>query len=887
MNTQELPKIYAPKEIERKWYQHWEEKGYFHASVNHDKSPYCIVIPPPNVTDRLHMGHAYNNTIQDIFIRFHRMKGYEALWLPGTDHAGIATQNVVERHLKKTENRSRHDLGREKFVERVWEWKEKHGNIIIDQLKKIGSSCDWSRERFTMDENLSHAVVEVFCSLYEKGLIYRGEYIINWCPRCTTAISDEEAIHEEEEGKLWYIRYPLKDSDKFIVVATTRPETMLGDVAVAVNPDDTRYKKMVGKTAILPILNREIPIIADDYVDSKFGTGAVKITPAHDPNDFEIGRRHNLSPIKVMNTDGTMNENAGIYKDYDRFRCREALVKQLESQKLLAKVEKHQHSIAHCQRCATLIEPYLSKQWFVKIKPLAKPALKVVEEGKITFHPTKWVKVYSNWMENIKDWCISRQLWWGHRIPVYYCMDCDNMMVRRAAPEYCDKCNSSHIKQDDDVLDTWFSSWLWPFSTMGWPEKTPELNYFYPTHTLVTAADIIFFWVARMIMAGMEFMNDVPFTKVYFNGIIRDEQGRKMSKSLGNGIDPLEMVEIYSADAVRFSLMILSAEGQDINLSESKFEIGRNFSNKLWNAFRFLSLSINDNDIQNAFKEYFHEEPESLESSDKWILSRYHRIVREITDNIESFRLNEAVENLYGFFWHEYCDWYLELIKPRLYGEDIKARNIAAGIGVYLLRGIVKLLHPFIPFITEEIWHHIKLEIEPDLIVAQWPEYDESLIDPKNEKALTIVQEIISAIRNIRGEMNVPPTKKARLVINTAEQKLDQNSHTYIQKLAQVDEIEIGRNLAKPKFSATTVVHNMELFLPLEGLIDIDLERSRLTKEIERLESQIDATDKKLMNNDFLAKAPKDVIEREKKKRNDFKENLTKFKNNLENLSEN
>jgi len=887
MDTREIPKVYTPGEIEKKWYKYWQENKYFHAETDNNKVPYSIVIPPPNVTDKLHMGHAYNNTIQDIFIRFHRMHGYATLWLPGTDHAGIATQNVVERFLRKNESKTRHDLGREKFVERVWEWKEKHGNIIIDQLKKLGSSCDWSRERFTMDEDLSKAVVEVFCSLYEKGLIYRGEYIINWCPRCTTALSDEEAIHEEHDGKLWYIRYPIKDSDKNVVVATTRPETMLGDVAVAVNPNDTRYKKFIGKTAILPVLNREIPIIEDEYVDSKFGTGAVKITPAHDPNDFEIGRRHNLHPINVMNTDGTMNENSGIYNGYDRFKCREALIKQLESQNLLEKIEKHQHSIAHCQRCNTLVEPYLSRQWFVKIKPLAEPAIKAVKERKIVFHPSKWEKNYMHWMENIRDWCISRQLWWGHRIPVYYCKDCGNMMVLREAPEKCDKCGSTHIKQDEDVLDTWFSSWLWPFSTLGWPEKTEELKYFYPTNTLVTAADIIFFWVARMIMAGLEFMGDVPFRKVYFNGIIRDEQGRKMSKSLGNGIDPLEMIEKFSADAVRFSLMMLSAEGQDINLSESKFEIGRNFSNKLWNSFRFLGMNMSDDDVKNAFNETFNDHEEKFESSDKWILSRFHKTVRDITKNIENFRLNEAIENLYGFFWHEYCDWYLELIKPRLYGDDKDSRDLAMSIGVYLMRGIVKLLHPFIPFITEEIWHHIKMKAEPDIINANWPEYAESFIDDENEQSLILVQELIGAIRNIRGEMNVPPNKKAKLVIKTTEQKFNEHSQIYIEKLAGVDEIVYGSNVSKPKFSASTVVRSIELFLPLEGLIDIDLERNRLSKEINRLESQIEVTDKKLMNDDFLSKAPKEVIEREKQKKNDFKLNLEKFKNNLQSLVEN
>ena len=885
MNRQEIPKVYTPKEVEDKWYEYWTSRDFFHAEINEQAPPYSIVIPPPNVTDVLHMGHAYNNTIQDIFIRFYRMLGYSAMWLPGTDHAGIATQNVVERYLKKEENLTRHDLGREKFIERVWEWKHKHGNIITEQLKKLGSSCDWQRERFTMDQGLSKAVIEVFCRLYEKGLIYRGEYIINWCPRCTTALSDEEAIHEEHEGNLWYIKYPIKDSEKFVTVATTRPETMLGDTAVAVNPEDTRYKKLIGKTAVLPVLNREIPIIADKIVDSKFGTGAVKVTPAHDPNDFEIGQRHNLRFVNVMNGDGTMNENAGIYNGYDRSNCREALVKQLTAQGLLTKIEKHTHAVAHCQRCETTIEPYLSRQWFVKVKPIAEPALKVVQEGKIKFHPEKWIKVYSNWMENIRDWCISRQLWWGHRIPVYYCLDCNNMMVRREEPSSCDKCNSSNIKQDDDVLDTWFSSWLWPFSTMDWPQDSPELKYFYPTSTLVTAPDIIFFWVARMIMAGLEFMGDIPFNTVYFNGLIRDAKGQKMSKSLGNGIDPLEMVEKYSADAVRFSLLMLTSEGQDINLSESSFEIGRNFSNKLWNAFRFLGMNLENDSIEYASNEKFTEQQQLLELCDRWILSRYFKTVRNVTKSLENFKLNEAVDNLYSFFWREYCDWYLELVKPRLYGENQEAKKIALGVGLFVLRGIVKLLHPFVPFITEEIWHHINVENETDLIISKWPQHNENYFNDQAEEQLSTMQQVIGAVRNIRGEMNVPPNKKARVIIKGPEVGLIKKNEIYIKSLAQVEEIISGNDVQKPKLSASSVVQNMEIFVPLEGLIDIEVEKARLEKEITRLEKQITGAERKLLNKDFLKRAPKEVIEREKQKSKDFQTNLDKVKANLSSLT--
>ncbi len=887
MAQNEIAKVYDPKQVEDRWYQHWLEKNYFHAEVNPEKKPYTIVIPPPNVTDVLHMGHAYNNTLQDILIRFHRMLGYEAMWLPGTDHAGIATQNVVERNLKNNEKLTRHDLGREKFVERVWQWKEKYGNVIIEQLKKLGCSCDWERERFTMDPGLSQAVTEVFVRLYEKGLIYRGEYIINWCPRCGTALSDEEAIHEDEKGKLWYIKYPYNGS-KYVTVATTRPETMLGDVAVAVHPDDPRYQKLIGKTVILPVINREIPVIADPAVDPKFGTGAVKVTPAHDPNDFEIGQRHNLMPINVMNEDGTMNENAGKYKGYDRFECRKLLVKELEQLGLLEKIKDHEHAVAHCQRCNTVIEPYLSKQWFVKVKPLAEPALRVVNEGEIKFHPEKWVKNYNIWMTNIRDWCISRQLWWGHRIPVYYCEDCKHEMVKRHAPEKCDKCGSTRITQDEDVLDTWFSSWLWPFSTLGWPEKTPDLEYFYPTNALVTAPDIIFFWVARMIMSGLEFMGDIPFEHVYFNGVIRDAQGRKMSKTLGNGIDPLEMVKRYSADAVRFSLLMLTSEGQDINLAESNFEIGRNFSNKLWNAFRFLMMNLDD-EKESLINNFDEINSSDLDLADKWILSRLHKTISSVTTSLEEFHFNDAVDHLYSFFWHEYCDWYLELIKPRLYGEDARAKKIALSVSLHAMRSIVKLLHPFIPFITEEIWQKIKLAEETDLIIASWPQANEKFFDDNCEKEMALIQQIIGSVRNIRGEMNVPPTKKAQLIVkseNQANLNLIENYKIYLTALAKVSDLTLAADVKKPKFSASAVVADLEIFVPLEGLIDIAVERNRLTKEITRLETQVQNINKKLLNQDFIKKAPQAVIEKEKQKLVDFQQNLEKLKANLKSLED-
>ncbi len=885
----EIPKIYDPKKVEDRLYQFWLEKNYFHAEVDPKKEPYTIVIPPPNVTDILHMGHAYNNTLQDILIRFHRMKGFEALWLPGTDHAGIATQNVVERRLLQEEGLTRHDLGREKFVERVWQWREKYGGLIINQLKKLGASCDWSRTRFTMDEAYSRAVREVFVRLYEKGLIYRGKYIINWCPRCHTALSDEEVIHKDEAGHLWYIKYPVKDSDRFITVATTRPETMLGDTAVAVHPDDPRYKDLIGKKAILPILNREIPIIADEQVDPEFGTGAVKVTPAHDPNDFEIGQRHKLPSIVIMDTEGKMNENAGKYQGMERFACREQLVKDLQERGLLEKVEPHQHAVGHCQRCDTVVEPYFSEQWFVKIKPLAEKALSAVREGDIRFIPEKWTKVYENWMTNIRDWCISRQLWWGHRIPVYYCEDCGHQMVKREKPEVCEKCGSTHIRQDEDVLDTWFSSWLWPFATLGWPGRTPDLEYFYPTSALVTAQDIIFFWVARMIMAGLEFMGEKPFSDVYIHGIIRDEQGRKMSKSLGNGIDPLQMVEKYSADAVRFSLIMLTSEGQDINLSESKFEMGRNFSNKIWNAFRFLMMNAGQNLLDSDFDPAKNISDSAAELSDLWILSRTQSVIQSVTQSLEKYKFNEALTTFYNFFWHDFCDWYLELIKPRLYAEaNADTKKWVLNLAFWVLKVAVRLLHPIMPFITEEIWQSVRTPADADsIVVAPWPAVAETLKNDDAEERMAFLQDFIGAIRNIRSEMNVPPSRKARVIVTdlqSGQEEVLKANQSYVFHLAGVENLEFAARAENLKQVASAVVQGAELYVPLEGLIDLDKERERLKKEITRLENLLRQVTKKLENANFVSRAPAQVVEKERQKQQAYQIDLEKLRRNLASL---
>jgi valyl-tRNA synthetase len=892
-----LEKVYNPKEVEDKLYQFWLEKNYFHATIKPAQTPYVIVIPPPNVTARLHMGHAYDNTLQDILIRFHKMRGYEAEWMPGTDHAGIATQNVMEKHLKKAENKTRHDLGREEFVRRVWEWKEKYGAIIIEQLKKMGFACDWERTRFTMDEGLSQAVSEVFVRLYNKGLIYRGKYIINWCPRCMTALSDEEAEHKDTTGHLWYIKYPLYRSKKFITVATTRPETMLGDVAVAVHPDDKRYKNVIGKTAWLPILHRKIQIIADEAVDPKFGTGAVKVTPAHDPNDFLMGERHQLEAILVMNEDGTMNANAGPCEGLDRLEARRRVVEQLEREGLIEKIEAHTRPVGHCYRCGTTVEPYLSLQWFVKMKPLAAPALAAVRDGKIRLRPLRWIKVYEHWMENIRDWCISRQLWWGHRIPVYYCEE-NHMTAATAAPKKCNTCGSANLRQDPDVLDTWFSSWLWPFSTFGWPQHTSELKYFYPGATLVSGHEIIFFWVARMVMAGLEFMGDIPFRHIYLHGIVRDEQGRKMSKSLGNGIDPLDMIEKYSADAVRLSLLMLSSEGADINLAENHFEIGRNFTNKIWNAYRFLMMNVDEALVQAANAETINAmlRQNRLELADRWILSRYNKAVQRLTGALEEFHFHDAIDAVYNFFWKEYCDWYLELIKPRLYGDDAEAKRTALVIATAMLKNAMKLLHPFAPFVSEAIWRGEGSEAglalgrheAESIMISSWPLPVSEFADDRAEAEFALLQEMIGAIRNLRGEMNIPVGKTAEVLIaggDGQDSAIITQHESYFEQLARTHAVKYGRHLARPKLAASAVVKSFEIYLPLAELIDVKLERNRLGKERQRLEKLLEDLNRRLHSQDFVNKAPQQVVERERQKKMEFEMNLKKIVANLEQLA--
>jgi valyl-tRNA synthetase len=905
----ELPKTYAPQEVEDKWYQYWESNGLFHAVVNKKKKPYTIVIPPPNITGILTMGHVLNNSLQDAFVRWRRMQGYEACWIPGTDHAGIATQHVVEKSLLK-EGIKRRELGREEFVNRVWQWKEIYGGTIIKQLRKLGTSCDWQRERFTMDEGLSNAVNEVFVRLYEKGLIYKGKYIVNWCPRDHTALSDDEVNYSESNGHLWYIKYPLEDGSGFVTVATTRPETMLGDTAVAVNPKDQRYKHLVGKKITLPLTNRIIPIIADEFVDASFGTGAVKVTPAHDPNDFQIGNRHNLEKLIVMDTSGMMNESVpNKYKALDRYECRREVLRDLEKLELLEKTEDHVHSVGHCYRCDTVIEPYLSDQWFVKMKPLAEPALRVVEEGKIKFYPDRWVKVYEHWMMNIRDWCISRQLWWGHRIPAWYCvgddhcmLECKQPIVSRTKPEVCPHCGSKNLRQDDDVLDTWFSSWLWPFSVLNWPEENDELKYFYPTETLVTAPDIIFFWVARMVMAGLEFRNEIPFRHVYFTSIIRDEQGRKMSKSLGNSPDPLDVINTYGADALRFTVLYLAPIGQDVMYSNEKCEMGRNFANKIWNAGRFLLMNYDTiaasepsetaNHVTSGATSSF--EIVSLHSSndlsDRWIISRFNETVKETTNMMENFRINDAVKLLYDFMWHDFCDWYVEFVKNRINEtSDVHLRKAIINRAIRIYEETLKLLHPFMPFVTEEIWQHLG-ERKPgeSIMTAPWPVHDESAIDSVADKEMEFLQNIISSVRTIRNEMNVPTTKAVDVVVNCNDggkiTTLETNMQVF-KRLAKLESVQIGTNFKKPEFSASAVVEGQEVFVPLKGLIDIEVERGRLEKEIVRLEGQLKSVDAKLNNVNFADKAPAEIIQKEKDKRENFLQTLQKLRANLEQLT--
>jgi valyl-tRNA synthetase len=881
MEPQELATQYDPKRVEEKWYSFWEERGLFHAEVRSDKRPFSVVIPPPNVTS-LTMGHVMDNTPQDIIVRWRRMQGFETLWVPGTDHAGIATQNVVERELAR-EGLTRHGLGREELLKRVWEWKEKYGGRIITQLKRLGCSCDWQRERFTMDDGLSAAVQEAFLRLFEKGLIYRGKYIINWCPRCQTALSDEEVEHKDVQGHLWYIKYPIRGTDESIVVATTRPETMLGDTAVAMNPKDERYQHLLTQSIVLPIVDREIPLIQDDFVDPGFGTGLVKVTPAHDPNDFEMGRRHGLETVVVMNEDGTMNRHAGAkYNGLDRFDCRDRLVEDLKSTGLVERIEPHAHSVGHCYRCKTMIEPYLSDQWFVKMKPLAQPAIDAVRDGDITFFPSRWAGVYLDWMENIRDWCISRQIWWGHRIPIWYCQQCSEVIASRGAPQDCAACGGRDLKQDEDVLDTWFSSWLWPFSTLGWPEHRPELDYFYPISFQNSGYDIIFFWVARMIMAGFEFMGRLPFPEIYIHGMVKDERGRWMSKSLGNSPDPLEIIDKYGADAVRFSMVLITAQGQDAYFSEEKVAIGRNFANKIWNAARLVLNNTEDFSPEGL-------RPEALPYSlaDRWILSRLNGTIERVTESLSQYRFNEAAQTLYDFIWHQYCDWYLELIKPVLYGPDPEARRTVQYVALKVLDDFLRTLHPFMPFITEEIWQRLKSRIrhqEAGIVVAQWPQIRSEYSDEEAEEEMETLQKLIVAIRNMRGDMKIPPGQEVNILVSGDGRKRLQTvrSHQrYILLLAKVEELHLGERLNRPKQALSAVVDEMEVFLPLQGLVDIELESKRLRKEIDRVNGLLEVCERKLANPAFVEKAPEEVIRGVQKKCGDYTANLEKLKRNF------
>ncbi|MCF2670179.1 valine--tRNA ligase [Butyricicoccus pullicaecorum] len=871
--SNELPKIYDPSAVEEKLYKFWNDSGFFNAEVDENKKPFTIVIPPPNVTGQLHMGHAFDETLQDILIRTKRMQGYSALWMPGTDHAGIATQIKVEENLRVNEGLTRYDLGREEFLKRVWDWKHQYGNRIIEQLKKLGSSCDWRRERFTMDEGCSKAVKEVFVNLYEKGLIYKGSRIINWCPHCATALSDAEVEYETQPGKLWYIKYPIKDSDEYVVVATTRPETFMGDTGVAVNPNDERYQHLVGKTCILPIMGREIPIFADDYVDPAFGTGCVKTTPCHDPNDFEMGQRHNLEQILVFNEDATVNENGGKYQGMDRYECRKAVVKDLEEGGYLVKIEDHEHNVGTCYRCGTTVEPMTSAQWFVKMAPLAKPAMDVVKDGRVKFVPSRFANTYLRWMENVHDWCISRQLWWGHRIPAYYCEDCGEMTVSKEDVTVCPKCGGTHIRQEEDVLDTWFSSALWPFSTLGWPEKTKELDYFYPTSVLVTGYDIIFFWVARMIFSGMEQMQEEPFKTVYIHGLVRDAQGRKMSKSLGNGIDPLEIIDQYGADALRFTLITGNSPGNDMRFSIEKVESSRNFANKIWNASRFIQMNLTIDKL---------ELPETLSLEDKWIVSKYNDLVKAVTENIDKYELGIAVQKLYDFIWDNFCDWYIEIVKPRLQNKDDKAANESAQkVLCYVLSGTMQLLHPFMPFITETIWQALPHD-GPSVMVSKWPEYREELHFAKEAEQVETMMDTIRAIRTRRAEMNVPPSKRAQVILLTNEREAYEAGTLFFGKLAYASEIEFVDKTPENADSMVSVVtKGATVYMPMGELIDFEKERARLEKEKTKVQKDIDFVMKKLNNPGFVAKAPEAVVAQEREKVAKYQELMDKLNASL------
>jgi valyl-tRNA synthetase len=875
MQKENMPKGYEPKEVEEKWYKYWEDSRMFRAEAKSGRKPFCIVIPPPNVTGSLHMGHALNNTLQDILCRFKKMQGYNVLWQPGTDHAGIATQNVVERELA-AKGTDRHQVGRGKFIELVWEWKEKYGGVIINQLKRLGSSCDWSRERFTMDEGLSRAVREVFVRLYEENLIYRGDYIINWCPRCRTALADLEVEHEETESSLYYIRYLFKDRPGHLTVATTRPETLLGDTAVAVNPEDERYQGVAGSQVILPVLNKTIPVILDKYVDKEFGTGALKITPAHDANDFEIGNTHHLERIRVLDDGGSMNEFAGPYKGMDRFECREKIVEDLEKAGLLEKIEPYRNAIGHCYRCKKMIEPLLSKQWFVKVGPLAEKAVQAVKEGRTRIHPLNWELTYYEWMNNIKDWCISRQIWWGHRIPAWYCQACHEVIVSREEPRFCHKCRSSDLVQETDVLDTWFSSALWPFSTLGWPDQTDELKTFYPTTTMVTGFDILFFWVARMMMMGIHFMGDVPFRDVYIHALVRDAYGKKMSKSKGNVIDPLNVIDQFGTDAFRFTLAALAAQGRDIKLSEERIAGYRHFVNKLWNSARLVLMNLDGDDPA--------RDGEAVHSlADRWVLSRLHQVSEEVSRALEEYRFNDGASVCYQFVWHEFCDWYLEMAKEGIYSENGAVRESTLSMLVTALKAVVKLLHPFMPFVTEEIWQKLP-GVKESIMTAPFPNAAEFSYDVEAMQEMAVLMGAITGIRNIRGEMNIPPSKKVDIVVEAPvlkDAEILRNNIPSIRSLAKVESIEIGPCVAKPKGSATAVFGQNQVHVILKGLLDFEEEKKRLRKELTKAEKDLQMLDRKLSNSQFREKAAAEIIEEVQEKKETLTLRMEKLSHNL------
>lgn len=874
--SKELEKQYNPKNVEDRLYKSWLDKKYFHAKREADKETYTIVIPPPNITGQLHMGHALDNTLQDILIRYHRMAGYDTLWLPGTDHASIATEEKIVEAMKK-EGVTKEDLGREKFLERAWDWKAQYGGRIIEQLKKMGSSCDWDRERFTLDEGCNKAVNEVFCKLYEKGLIYRGERIINWCPHCLTSISDAEVEYEDQAGHFWHLRYPFKDGSGYLELATTRPETLLGDTAVAVNPNDERYKDMVGKTLILPLVHREIPVVADDYVEMDFGTGVVKITPAHDPNDFEVGLRHNLEVINVLTPDAKITDDYPAYAGMDRYEARKAIVKDLEKEGALVEIEDYSHNVGTCYRCGTTVEPRVSKQWFVKMKPLAGPAIDAVKNGETKFIPQRFEKVYFHWLENIRDWCISRQLWWGHRIPAWYCADCGEITVSRTAPDACAHCGSQNITQDPDTLDTWFSSALWPFSTLGWPEETEDLKHYYPTNTLVTGYDIIPFWVMRMMFSGIEQTGKAPFDTVLIHGLVRDAQGRKMSKSLGNGIDPLEIIDKYGADALRFTLATGNSPGNDMRFSDERVEASRNFANKIWNAARFILMNLGENEPAPHI-------PENLILEDKWILSLYNALVVGVTDSLEKFELGMAVQKLYDFIWDVFCDWYIEIAKIRLNGEDETAKSTVKAVLVYVMSNTLKLLHPFMPFITEEIWQTLPHEGE-SIMVANWPKADSALTYAAEEAQMERIMTAIKAVRNRRAEMNVPPSKKAKVFIETAYGDTFAAGTVFFNRLASASEVQVAEQFDGMDDAVSIITESARIYIPMDELVDFQAELKRLEKEKASVQKELDMVNGKLGNENFVSKAPAAVVEKQRQAKAQLEEKMALIEESMQKIA--